>query len=103
MASVTSSWWSAHEPKDWSGTGIGACLRVYERNNQKLLEAGAGDKPKNDEQKRLGKESREQLQDILRRLAKWTKDKPLGGTEAADIAAFDAQVRIALDQLKGYA
>ncbi len=102
MASVTSNWWSAHEPKGWSGTGIGDRLRVYEGNNKKLLAAGAGDQPKNDEQRRVGRESRQALEDILTRLATWKKKKPLSGAEAQEIDAFERQVRIAKDQLKWY-
>jgi hypothetical protein len=102
MAAVTSSWWSAHEPKKWSGTGIGERLRAYEGHNRKLLEAGAGDRPKNDDQKRLGRQSRQALEDILERLSTWKRKHPLSGTEAQEVDSFERQVRIARDQLKWY-
>jgi hypothetical protein len=103
VASVTSSWWSANEPKGWSGTGIGDRLRIYEKNNRTLLAAGAGDQPKTADQKRLGKESHKALGEILERLATWKRNKPLTGAQANEIDAFERQVRIARDQLKWYA
>jgi hypothetical protein len=36
-------------------------------------------------------------------LKTWKKEKPVGGSEAQDIAAFDRQVQIVEDQLKWYA
>jgi hypothetical protein len=102
VASVTSIWWSANKPKGWSGTGIGERLRVYERNNQELLKAGAGDQPKNDGQRRLGREARLALVDILDRLSTWQEKKPLDGADAREVDAFERQVRIARDQLKWY-
>jgi hypothetical protein len=43
------------------------------------------------------------LDEILARLKTWKKEKPVGGSEAQDIAAFDRQVQIVEDQLKWYA
>ena len=102
MATVTSSWWKAHEPSEWSNTGISARLRVYEENSQRLLEAGAGDRPKSPEQKRLGQEARVALEKILALLTKWKNQKPLRGNEAVEIGAFERQVGIARDGFRWY-